>query len=154
MAHRIITYMAPVDNLSAKFALQKERAGINDGGIKYFGSRLHKDWRIGYANQMANKFYMRKFGRSTAPSTNELSHRENFKKGLAWAKAAMQDLSTLTKNQLIWVQVAKDPSLTVGGYSFMGVHKTFASFMRSYGIRYTLDHSGTVPDSYQLPDPA
>lgn len=102
---RKITLMAPFENVSAKFALVRDRAGINNGGIKYFGAR-----NINVIGQgMVNNFYLRKYGRSTQPSTKELKLREIFAGSVQGANHIMADLTQLSNVVHMFADSLKDP---------------------------------------------
>lgn len=151
---RQITLMAPFENVSAKFALSKEHAGVNNGGIKYFGARKRGYSAIGEPAAVLNGFYLRKFGRDTQPSTDELNQRSAFAAARAWAQAAKRDLEAIANNQEVFMAVKAKPSLKVGGYSFVGVGGGMTGFLFSYAMRYALDHEGSVPQTHVLPQPA
>lgn len=141
---RKITLMAPFENVSAKFALVKDRAGINNGGIKYFGARA-----LSIVGQgLVNGFYFRKYGRSTQPSTTELKRRENFAAGVEWANAAQADLTAIVWNQEQIKVCMADKTKSCGGYRY--TDQTIVGFLRGYAMM-TLNGGGELPTNHKLP---
>lgn len=146
---RRVVWMEPIQNASTKFALVREKAGINNGGVKYFGSRIFntRDERGGTIQ--ASGFYMRKYARTTPLSQKEISVRENFVEGLAWAREALLDLSVYTWNSEQFLIVYKDRTKSIGGVHYTN-ENGFAGFMRAYALK-TLNQGGTLPENYKLP---
>lgn len=143
---RKITLMAPFENVSAKFALVRDRAGVNNGGIKYFGAR-----NIGIIGQgLVNNFYLRKYGRSTQPTTDELKRREYFAAGAKWAKDAMADLTAIIWNQQQFLACKNNRGYYhCGGYGYSD--QTIAGFIRGYAM-FTLNAGETLPENHKLPE--
>lgn len=104
--------MAPFENVSAKFALVREKAGINNGGIKYFGARqIMSPARGG----LVTNFYFRKYGRQTLPSTNELKLRAIFAGSAKGANHILADLTQIVRVQQAYLACLKDHSVLYNG---------------------------------------
>lgn len=147
---RRIIWMEPIQNASTKFALVREKAGINNGGIKYFGSRIFntRDGKGGVIQ--ASGFYMRKYGRSTPVTQQELTIRNNFRQGVAWAKEASQNLSVVTWNQEQFLAVYKDRTKKCGSVYYTN-EGSFLGYLRAYAMT-TLNLGQELPDDYRLPE--
>lgn len=146
---RRIVWMDPIQNVSTKFALVREKAGLNNGGIKYFGSRIYttRDQKGGTIS--ASGFYMRKYARTTPPSQKELSVRTNFANGIKWVNEASQNLSVITWNQEQFLIVYKDRTKSCGGIYYTN-ENGWLGYLRTYAMR-TLNQGGTLPENYKLP---
>lgn len=146
---RRVIWMDPIQNASTKFALVREKAGINNGGIKYFGSRIFntRDEKGGVIQ--ASGFYMRKFGRTTPLTENEINARNNFRHGIAWANEANMNLSVYTWNQEQFMIVYKDRTKSCGGVHYTN-EVSMLGYMRAYAIK-TLNNGEELPTDYRLP---
>lgn len=146
---RRVIWMDPVQNASTKFTLVREKAGINNGGIKYFGSRIFttRDKKGGVIQ--ASGFYMRKYGRTTPLTQNEITVRQNFRNGLAWAKEATQNLSVVTWNQDQFLTVYKDRTKSCGGVHYTN-EVSWVGYIRAYAMK-TLNDGNELPEDYRLP---
>lgn len=109
---RIMQVMAPFENVSAKFALVREKAGLNNGGVKYFGARQIVSLARG---GLVTNFYFRKYGRSTQPTTKELKLREIFTASVKGTKLIFTDLTQLDKVQQAFLASLKNPSVRYNG---------------------------------------
>lgn len=146
---RRVIWMDPIQNASTKFALVREKAGINNGGIKYFGARIFntRDEKGGLIQ--ASGFYMRKYGRTTPLTENELNVRNNFRDGIAWANEATMNLSVVTWNQEQFMAVYKDRTKSCGGVYYTN-EVSWKGYIRAYAMR-TLNMGETLPEDYRLP---
>lgn len=146
---RRIVWMDPIQNASTKFALVREKAGLNNGGIKYFGSRIFNTRDQKGGTIQASGFYMRKYARTTPLSQKEIKVRMNFMNGLEWAKEASQNLSVVTWNQEQFLIVYKDRTKSCGGIYYTN-ENGWLGYLRAYAMQ-TLNHDGTLPENYKLP---
>lgn len=146
---RRIIWMDPIQNASTKFALVREKAGINNGGIKYFGSRIFNTRDESGGMIQASGFYMRKYGRSTPVTQRELEIRNNFIAGVEWAKQASQNLSIVTWNQDQFMIVYKDRTKSCGGVHYTN-EASFVGYLRAYAMQ-TLNSGEELPTDYRLP---
>lgn len=104
--------MAPFENVSAKFALVREKAGLNNGGIKYFGARLLMSPARG---GLVTNFYFRKYGRETQPSSKELQLRSIFSGSVRGANHVLADLTQIVRVQQAFLASLKDRSVLYNG---------------------------------------
>lgn len=154
-----IGYVLPVESISRKFALRKEVAGLKDiqtgastgeiGPIKFMGGSLRRTFRVGSGLVATNVLFIKKNKRTTPPSADELLARQNFAAASAWANAAKKDLSAITHNQLVWAEIAADPTLSSGGLYANGYN--YNTFLFAYAYKVRKD-GGTLPVNHQLPD--
>lgn len=147
---RRIIWMDPIQNASTKFALVREKAGLNNGGSKYFGSRIYSTRNDKGGLIQVSGFYMRKYGRSTPIDMHEITFRENFTNGVKWAAEARTNLSVLTWNQEQFKKVYNDRSKSCGGIYYTN-EVGFMGYMRAYAIK-TLNQGETLPTDFRLPE--
>ena len=122
---RIMQVMAPFENVSAKFALVREKAGINNGGTKYFGARLIMSPTRG----MITNFYMRKYGRSSQWTSKELNLREVFTQSVKGANHIKEDLTQISRALNMWTQSKADSTKRCNGVNAKGY--TFPGWVRA-----------------------
>lgn len=146
---RRVYWMEPIQNASTKFALVREKAGINNGGVKYFGSRIFNTRDASGGVVQASGFYMRKYGRQTPLTQKEISQRLNFVNGVKWANEANMDLSAVTWNQDQYLIVKKDRTKSCGGIGYSN-ENNMLGYLRAFAIK-TLNEGGTLPENYRLP---
>lgn len=161
-----IQFTPVVEQINRKFATKKNVSGVkvinNDGhkvetqGATFMGAGTRSYNLAGIGACRKNYFWFRENGRTSILSSKERQIRVAFTEGLSWAKAAVEDLSTLTANQMKFVDLSNHPTkyIEVGtgeyttrmraeGYDFKG-------FMKAYGIKY-YNLVGSRPSSNELP---
>lgn len=146
---RRVYWMEPIQNASTKFALVREKAGVNNGGSKYFGSRIFNTRDAKGGMIQASGFYMRKYGRESALTQNEITQRLHFSQGVKWANEANMDLSAVTWNQEQYLIVKNDRTKKCGGVPYTN-ENNILGYLRAYAIR-TLNMGNELPVNYKLP---
>ena len=160
-----IGFMPVVETISRKFALRREtcvdktftkgdlggEAEVTINGTTYMGCVGRKVYIIGEGWVTKNTFFMRKPQPARQLSAEEVQAHQNFAAGLAWANAAMIDLSVLVANQEKFLVIRNDFTKKIGGLSAKGYSNMYG-FMRAYAI-HTLGQGGTLPQDHALPDP-
>ncbi len=141
---RIMQIMAPFENVSAKFSLVREKAGINNGGIKYFGARVIMSPTRG----MVTNFYMRKYGRTSQSSSKEINLREVFTNSAKGAIHIKEDLTQISRVLQMFTESKADSSkrcngVNAKGYTFIGWIRAvqykggYAAYIEPGGGTYT-----------------
>ena len=149
-----ISFMPVVESINRKFALRREVSGKKQvgkktiGGFKFMGAGTRTQFVAGAGNVSKNYFWMRKYGRSTSPSADEIAARLKFGECSQWVSAARKDLSVVSHNNQIWRQLRDDLTLTCYGISAEGYN--IVGFMFAYCYKYYTTN-GNVPSSHQLP---
>lgn len=146
---RRVYWMEPIQNASTKFALVREKAGVNTGGAKYFGSRIFKTRDAKGGLIQASGFYMRKYGRESELKQSEITQRLHFRDGIKWANEAKMDLSAVTWNQEQYLIVKNDRTKKCGDVPYTN-ENNFLGYLRAYAIK-TLNMGGTLPENHKLP---
>ena len=161
-----IQFTPVVEQINRKFTTKKNVSGVkvinNDGhkvetqGATFMGAGTRSYNLAGIGACRKNYFFFRENARSSALSSKERLIRTGFTEGLIWAKAALQDLASLTGNQMKFVDLMNHPSkyIEVGtGEDVTRMHAAgydFNGFMKAYGIKY-YNAVGARPSSYALP---
>lgn len=146
---RRVYWMEPIQNASTKFALVREKAGVNTGGVKYFGSRIFKTRDQQGGLIQASGFYMRKYGRESALKQSEITQRINFRDGIKWANNANMDLSAVSWNQEQYLIVKNDRTKKCGSVPYTN-ENNILGYLRAYAIK-TLNMGEELPENYRLP---
>ena len=151
-----IGYAYPVESVSRKFALRKEKLGT----VPYRGETYAKmvnafmggsvrQVRVDGALMDRNVFWVRKGYRTTPKSQRELEIKSAFTAASEWVAAAMKDLSAITSNQMKFRE-----SLSTGK-EIKGVSaKSYLStrnWMSAVAIKIKLE-GDPLPSNHQLPD--
>lgn len=155
-----IGYVLPVESISRKFALRKEKAGLMSvktgsstsvvGPVKFFGGSARKYYRAGSGLVSTNVLFLRKNRSLVAPTAEVLEARQWFAASSRWAAAARKDLSAITHNQQVFVELEQNPSMTCGGLHASGYN--YSTFLFAYA--YAQYKSGSTPaGNHQLPEP-
>lgn len=151
-----IGYAYPVESVSRKFALRKERLGLVPyrNGLQakmisaYMGGSVHKV-RVDGALVERNIFWVRKGYRDTPKTQRENQIKLAFVKGNAWVQEAQHDLGAITSNQMKWAE-SLHTGKRIKGYS--GKNYTYMrGWMSAIAIKMALDGE-TLPANHILPD--
>lgn len=121
-----ISFMPVVESINRKFALRRETCSEKTVGekviepIKYMGAGTRTKSIAGYGSVAVNYFWMRKFARSSAVTTEERQARLLFGVISTAVAALMKDLNQLSRMQSMWAQAIADFSKTINGISAVG----------------------------------
>ena len=151
-----IGYAFPVESVSRKFALRKEKLGVvtyRPGiGVKmiraYMGGSVRKV-RVDGALVDRNVFWIRKGYRTTPKTQREYQIKNAFIQGTAWMREAQHDLSAITTNQLKWIE-SKNTGKTIKGVSAK-YYTSMDGWMSAIAIKMKLADE-TLPTNHLLPD--
>ena len=152
---RVMQVMAPFENVSAKFASVREKAGLNNGGIKYFGARQIMSMARG---GLVTNFYFRKYGRTSQPSTKELKLREIFAGSVRGANHILADLTQIVRVQQAYLNSLKDRSVVYNGVYNDGTYtiRGWVRVVQYYGAYKQYEEGGQISYDYnkfpQSPD--
>lgn len=130
----------PIESVSRKFALRRETAGeksvsnAGDGSksvtipsTKFMGGMVH--YRrvmtgIGKIEQFPQQLlFVKKYGRSTGLSTDEIRYRNIFADVSAGVAHIMKDLMQISYVQQQWMNALNDPKVHPNGVSRKGYEK-------------------------------
>lgn len=145
---RRIHWMAPIENASAKFALVRETAGVNNDGMQYFGGRIYNQTTTKGLKSVTG-FYLRKFGRVSELTNEEKALREAFSDGVKWANAASNDLTAKIWNQQQYEIVKNDIRKSCGGVHYVN-ENNLLGYLRRFAIVQRNDGK-ELPTDYRLP---
>ena len=151
-----IGYAYPVESVSRKFALRKEKLGIvtyrPGTGAKmisaYMGGSVRKV-RVDGAVVDRNVFWIRKGYRNTPKTQREHQIKAAFIAGTTWVREANQDLSAITPNQMKWSESLRTGK-TIQGVSAK-YYTYFNGWMNAIAIKMKLAGE-TLPSDHLLPD--
>ena len=151
-----IGYAYPVESVSRKFALRKEKLGTVPyrGGTyakminAFMGASVHKV-RVDGALVDRNVFWVKKGYRTSPLTQREHQIRNAFNQGIAWVREANQDLSALTSNQMKWAESLRTGKKIKGcsarDYTYV------KGWMNAIAIKMKLDGE-ELPVNHKLPD--
>lgn len=154
-----ILYITGVEGVSRKFTLRRNTAnaheyegGVTVPGTTYMGGSIRSKHILGVGYVKQNTFFMRiASGKLGMPSATQIEQRAQFSAVVAWVNAAMKDLTAVVGNkEKIQTAIAQNKRIgtaTVVGNTYRGVYWDYA-----WG--YASEHSGSVPSSYEFPNPA
>ena len=149
-----ISYMPVVEHISRKFALRNETVSLkpykSSGNVQrtsgYMGAGVRYKVVDG-AKRLTNYIFMRKNPRTSSLTAKELAARANFIACQEWVKAAMEDLSVYTDNQIKYQECFKGGKtikhISAKNYGFRGFMFAVAMEIRKSG--------GTLPEDHNLP---
>lgn len=143
-----IRYVNPVESVSRKFARRADKIGkiVN----VWMGGATQQRYVVGLGHITKNVFVVRKYARTSAPTTDELKIRSNFSAASKWAAAALKDLLAINANQMKWIAAMEDTSKTIEGVSALGYEGPRGWIV---AIAYALLDAGqTLPVDHILPD--
>lgn len=151
-----IGYAYPVESVSRKFALRKEKLGLVPyrNGLQakmisaYMGGSVHKV-RVDGALVDRNIFWVRKGYRTTPKSQRENQIKLAFINGNAWVQEALHDLGAITTNQMKWAESLRTgkriKTYSARNYTYL------RGWMSAIAIKMALDGE-TLPANHILPD--
>lgn len=151
-----IGYAYPVESVSRKFALRKEKLGLQPyrNGLQakmitaYMGGSVRKV-RVDGALVDRNIFWVRKGYRTTPKSQREHQIKLAFINGNAWMREAQHDLGAITTNQMKWKE-SLNTGKRIKGYSARQ-YTYMNGWMSAIAIKMALDGE-TLPANHILPD--
>lgn len=151
-----IGYAYPVESVSRKFALRKEKLGLQPyrNGLQaktipaYMGGSVRKV-RVDGALINRNIFWVRKGYRTTLKTQRENQIKAAFIRGTEWMREAQHDLGAITTNQLKWAESLRTGS-EIKGYSARN-YTYMNGWMSAIAIKMVLDGE-TLPANHILPD--
>lgn len=113
-----IAYAPMIESVNRKFVRRQDVVGKNISFAMGGGTRTTAYAGIGPVAK--NYMFMRKFGITVAPTTQQMQLREDF--GLvAKARAYIKkDLTQIPSVQTLWKQASEDPSKLISGVSAYG----------------------------------
>lgn len=97
MAKANISYAFPVETISRKFTLRKNKAGGVNNGKFFIGSAHHTS---AYGGVTVARVSVRFNARNTPPTANEMAQHTKFKKIQELVIARLEDLQVLTQDQV------------------------------------------------------
>lgn len=151
-----IGYAYPVESVSRKFALRKEKLGTVPyrGGTyakmlnAFMGASVRKV-RVDGALIDRNVFWVKKGYRNSPLTQREHQIRNAFTQGVAWVQEAMHDLGAITSNQMKWSESLhtgkKIKGCSARDYTYV------QGWMNAIAIKIKLDGE-TLPANHILPD--
>ena len=150
-----ITFMPVVESINRKFALRREKAGVQEvnqrvfPGIQFMGAGTRSRYYVGVGSVKTNYFFMRKYARGTSASADEIAARARFGEIVQWIAAARKDLTQISLWNMKWKDAKEDTSRTIKGVSALA--NTFYSWAFNIaGKMY--DEDGSLPSSHALPN--
>lgn len=149
-----VTYDPSIESISRKFVRRaiKCARGKNLLPAKYMGGSVRSSMYIGVQGKVKqNVLFVRENARSTAPTLDEVKARQNFTKGVKWAKEAMMDPGAITSNQISFLALKDNPNLQVNGIYFKGVG-SISGMLKRYAI-ITLGNEDELPTNHIMPTP-
>lgn len=151
-----IGYVYPVERVSRKFALRKEKLGIvpyrAGVGVKitsgFMGGSVRKV-RVDGSMIERNVFWIKKNYRTSPKTQREFEIKTAFVMGTAWVREAQSDLSAISQNQEKWSE-SLHTGETIKGYSARN-YTTMNGWMSAIAIKMRLNGE-TLPTNHLLPD--
>lgn len=120
----------PIESINRKLALRRETAGNKTvagkilGGHKYMGGFTRTRSVVtgsGKTESVMVQFaYVRKFGRTSALTSKDVTNRQNFAAVAKSVQTILEDLTQLTRVQQLWLQARADVKKKINGVSALG----------------------------------
>lgn len=150
-----IAYAPMVEQVNRKFALRKETCTTKEignkiiPGVTYMGGSTRHVNINGYGPVNKQIMFFRKPFKRGPLSSSERIARANFTEVVAWTKALMGDLSTLSQNQIKYKTCVDDPSKSVAGVYAAG-YEGMRGWVFAIGIQI-LGEGQPLPSDHVLP---
>lgn len=140
----------PVESINRKLALRREVSTTTKGlgtrhdivipGKRFIGGMVKTnvvpDGKGGLMTIQTQKMFVRKYGRSTPVTANEVTARVRFTKAIKGANACLLDITQITRIDTMWDQAVADPSLTLNGVSAAGyTHDGWVKAVQYAGLK-------------------
>ena len=160
-----ISYHPMVTGISRKFATGDQKCVnrmIRKGsgsqvlipGVSFMGAQVRNVTLNGHGNVQKNIMFFRKPIAPILASQRQMIVRTSFALANDWAKAVMEDLSTIQANSAKYNAAKADFSKTIHGVSAEG-YESMYGWVRAvaFAIRYNDgDGGGTLPADHVLPN--
>jgi len=121
---RAIRFMAPVEEVSAKFArvidTSSKTSITGKQNHRWFGAAMRSYSRQGMGVVGKQIFVYRKFPRQSTPGQTELDNRNIFKFASTWTAATMDNLSLVTQIQADYRDGKRLQNISPAGYTLRG----------------------------------
>lgn len=121
---RTIRFMAPIEDVSAKFArvidTSSNTAVTGKISHRWFGAAVRKTARQGIGVQSKQVFVYRKFARQSAYGQNEITNQNYFSFSSTWASDSLDNLSIIATIQANFKNGVPAAGVSPRGYTLRG----------------------------------